>query len=237
MDERAWRREVRGAVHRGAGADVVAHLDPETWTHVLQLVGDGLLAALAQRVDGAEPLAAACADALRERDWTGDGELADQLDVVLGRAPTPMLRPLPVDLDDLSAALGGDEIGGGARIDLRTGEVLPEFVIELMVEQGELDEDDEADPDRWLPVWCDASRAAYRDMEVFIDTVADADRARRLSVAIDGKGAFRRFKDVVGRWPDELERFLALKDDRERGRARAWLADAGYRPVRPRDQS
>jgi hypothetical protein len=44
-------------------------------------------------------------------------------------------------------------------------------------------------------------------MERFIDTIADRNRADRLEIAIEGKGAFRRFKDVLARWPDELERW------------------------------
>jgi len=43
-------------------------------------------------------------------------------------------------------------------------------------------------------------------------------------------GAFRRFKDVLGRWPEELERWFAYSEERQRGRARTWRTDAGYYP-------
>ena len=52
----------------------------------------------------------------------------------------------------------------------------------------------------------------------------------RLEVAIAGRGAFRRFKDVLARWPGELERWHLFSNERGRGRARAWLAREGYRP-------
>ena len=68
-------------------------------------------------------------------------------------------------------------------------------------------------------------------MELFIAGVADPDRTDRLRIAVDGKGAFRRFKDVVARWPDEEERWYRFSEERRRGRARQWLADAGYRPA------
>lgn len=58
--------------------------------------------------------------------------------------------------------------------------------------------------------------------------VADPDRADRLEIAIDGRGAFRRFKDVIARWPDEQDRWYAFSDERKRGRARACLAFKGY---------
>ncbi len=77
--------------------------------------------------------------------------------------------------------------------------------------------------------WPASSREGYRDMESFIASVDDPDRAERLARAIAGRGAFRRFKDELARWPGELERWYALSEDRQRGRARAWLAAAGYR--------
>jgi hypothetical protein len=68
-------------------------------------------------------------------------------------------------------------------------------------------------------------------MAAFIATIDDADRADRLGIAIQGSGAFRRFKDVLSRWPDDFERWFAFSEDRRRGRARKWLADSGYRVV------
>ena len=44
-------------------------------------------------------------------------------------------------------------------------------------------------------------------------------------MAIDGKGAFRRFKDTLLRYPSERERWFAFKDDLSRQRAAEWLAD------------
>jgi len=65
-------------------------------------------------------------------------------------------------------------------------------------------------------------------MERFIRTVRDPGRGDRLEIAISGRGAFRRFKDVLGRWPAELDRWYAFSAERQRGLARAWLADSGY---------
>jgi hypothetical protein len=136
------------------------------------------------------------------------------------------LRPLPVDLEELAGILEGDPVYGGGRIDLRTGEVWPQAVIDYAREEGEEDPDDE-DPDRWLPVSCEGSQAAYGDMVDFIEALSDEDRADRLSIAISGRGAFRRFKDVVARRPDDLERWYAFSGERQRGRARAWFVSRG----------
>ena len=66
-------------------------------------------------------------------------------------------------------------------------------------------------------------------MELFIASVEDPGRAERLRIAIKGRGAFRLFKDELARSPGELERWHALSEERQRGRARSWLAAAGYR--------
>jgi hypothetical protein len=66
-------------------------------------------------------------------------------------------------------------------------------------------------------------------MEGFIAGVSDPGRADRLSIAIEGRGAFRRFKDTLARWPDDQGRWYQFSGERCRGRAREWLAIAGYR--------
>ena len=195
----------------------------------LQLAGDGLIAAVMQRVEGASELAHRLGLALRQRGWVGDDDLADQLDAQLGSGPAPMLRPLPVDLEELAGILEGDPVHAGGRIDLTTGEVWPQAAIEYALETGEEDEDTADDPERWLPVDNEGSRGGYWDMELFIASVEDPGRAERLATAIEGRGAFRRFKDELARWPGELERWYALSEERQRGRARSWLTAAGYR--------
>lgn len=234
MPGREQRARLRGAVARADGGSLVGLLREGTWpVHALQLIGDGLLDSLAVRIEGAEELALECVDALRKRGWDGDAELADRLSGRLGRGPMPMLRPLAVDLEELAAVLEGDPAHGGGRIDLRTGEVWPQSAIDYAEEVGGDDSGDEDDPDRWLWVECEGSRPSYRDMELFIAELDDSEAADRLSIAIQGRGAFRRFKDVMTRWPHLLDPWYALSEDRQRGRARARLADAGYTTATP----
>ena len=212
------------AVYSGDGS-VVEVVRGWLTADVLQLAGDGLLDAIAQDVAGAVEQAEQCAATLLERWWDGDEELADQLQAALGQGATPLLRPLSVDLEELASLLEGDPLWGGGRIDLNTGECWPQSV------ENEDDHADEDEEDRWLYVDQQGSRDGYRDMELFIASAEDPAIADRLEIAITGKGAFRRFKDVLSRWPEELERYYLLRNERQRGRARAWLAAAGYRPA------
>jgi hypothetical protein len=64
-------------------------------------------------------------------------------------------------------------------------------------------------------------------MEEFIISVRDARLQGRLEVAIQGRGAFRRFKDVLAGHPQERERWFAFKDQQLRQRALEWLAEQG----------
>jgi hypothetical protein len=231
MPEREERRELRGALARGEGAAVLRLLGSGPWPEdCLQLAGDGLRVALGQHVGGAEALARECVARLRTREWDGDDDLADALEAQLGSGPVRLLRPLAVDLEELAMVLEGDPLQGSGRIDLISGEVWPQAALDYAVEVGEIDEDGD-DPARWLWVNCEGSRSGYRDMQVFIASLDDAQVADRLDRAISGRGAFRRFKDTLSAWPDLMTRWHAFSEDRQRGRARAWLADAGYAAV------
>jgi len=228
------RSLLRGAVYRGDGGAVVALVHGQLWPdYALQLIGDGLLAALPRHVEHAAVVATDCVRRLRDRGWNGDDELADQIEALLVTGARPLLRRLPVELDELAGLLEGDQEGGGGRIDVRTGELWHRAAIEYLHQCGEEDPDGSDDPGRWLWVDTVGSRAGYRDMQEFIDTITDPERAERLGIAIQGRGAFRRFKDVLARWPVELDRWYAFTEERQRGRARAWLAEAGYVSSRP----
>jgi Mn-dependent DtxR family transcriptional regulator len=77
------------------------------------------------------------------------------------------------------------------------------------------------------------SHEGYRDMEHFISTVRD-DRLRdQLWRAIQGRGAFRRFKDVLADYPDERERWFAFKDRCIYEQIVDWLESEEIEPTNP----
>jgi uncharacterized protein UPF0158 len=230
VDRQERTRRLRAAVDGKDGNAVVEILRTASDSPPWQLAGDGVAVALAQKVDGARQLAGDAAVALRERGWIGDAELADQLDELAGSGPTPLLRPLTVDLEMVSEILEGDPLTTGGTLDLQTGQVWPRSIVEYAGEEGaDVDAPDFDDVDRFC--WVDGdSRDGYRDMVEFIGSVADERLANRLDDAIRGRGAFRRFADTLRHQSeDELSRWFEFADERKRGRARAWLADIGYR--------
>lgn len=232
MPLREYRAQLRGATARADSPVLVELLTSSPWPRdALQLVGDAILVVVASDATDAVALARRCIAALEERGWEGDAELAAALASAGSDGPTPMLRPVPVDLEELASVLEGDPMHGGGRVDLRTGGVWPQFVIDGVDDDDE-EEDDDEDDSRWLWVDPQGSRAGHRDMALFISTVDDPALADRLTTAVAGRGAFRRFKDVIAADPAAAERWYTLSEDRLRGRARSWLAAQGYRPTR-----
>jgi hypothetical protein len=85
--------------------------------------------------------------------------------------------------------------------------------------------------DRYLRIDPVSSREQYRWMERFIATVEDEELRRRLNIAIDGKGAFRRFKDALMSHPVDRERWFAFRSERLRSCMESWLTAHGINAV------
>lgn len=231
MSLREFRAALRGATYRADVPQVVQLLERCAWPEeVLQLVGDALLVGVASGSPSSHELVRACVARLQARGWDGDADLAEALLARLGEGPQPLLRPVPVDLEELASVREGDPARGGGRVDLATGQVWPQMVYEDFRDDEAEEEEEEEAGSSWS--WVDpvGSRSGYRDMEVFIGTLEDAHLAEILTTAISGPGAFRRFKDALVRHPEAADRWYAFSEDRVRGRARAWLAAEGYTP-------
>ena len=66
----------------------------------------------------------------------------------------------------------------------------------------------------------------YQDMADFADQISDERAGRQLARAIQGKGAFRRFKaQLHEQYPRLLPAWYAFRDARACRRAVEWLAD------------
>ena len=141
-------------------------------------------------------------------------------------------RKVRVDLEELRFALEDASYEHRHFLDTETGDVI--FVSEMFDDeetQRQLTEIDEAEPGRYLQVRRADAREGYDDMQDFIDTVSDEHLQELLNVAIQGRGAFRRFKDVLARHPAEQQRWFEFQTARLDARAREWLAEEGYEPA------
>ena len=114
-------------------------------------------------------------------------------------------------------------------LDLRTGQVVT--IVDSRPEDDEKRMLIRRSEGRFVHLDPASSREQYRWMERFVQSVADPTLRERLILAIDGKGAFRRFKDVLMAFPVDRERWFAFRSERLKTAMEAWLNAHGLRAV------
>ncbi|MCP2335081.1 hypothetical protein [Actinomadura rupiterrae] len=210
--------ELRAAVFRWDGAAGFDVLRNRPAAPVLQFAGDALACAVQAGCADAEPLARKCLDALDAREAPGDAVLARTLRRALENENDPGsdARPVPVDLGALAYAMEeGDAI---TILDLRTGDLLAEEDLHEAEDLHEPNETQEA---------ADDLKVVYRDPAPAYDDMHDFAEARPDTPA--PMQDVRAYEDALA--GTELEfAWQLFHEERQRGRARQWLADNGLEP-------
>lgn len=137
------------------------------------------------------------------------------------------VRDIPIDWEALEDAFENNAPEVHSYLHLVTGDVLrvvdgvadPQMHARIAADQNYL---------RIDPV---SSREQYRWMERYIPMVEHPELQAKLAQAIDGKGAFRRFKDVLMTYASERERWFAFRSERLRIFMEAWLSAHALNPV------
>jgi len=149
---------------------------------------------------------------------------------------TPLRENVPVLWEDLLEALDTHWSSGmHYYLDCQTGRlvVVTDFDVDDELRE-ELADDMSKDPDRYLAVEPVGSREAYGHMVEFIATVQSELVCAKLETAIQGKGAFGRFRSVLTRHLEQRDRWREFKEQKMGQLARNWLVSAGvtsYRKV------
>jgi len=146
-----------------------------------------------------------------------------------------MRKKVKIDWEDLIVAFEGSGFDQSNYLDLETGEVVS--VMREIMDSDEIDEIERrvnSQPERYRFIPSIDSSEAYDDMVKFIDTVEDRHLAELLSVAISGKGAFRRFKDVLLSYPIERQRWFEFQSDLMARRVEEWLEEIAIEPASQR---
>jgi hypothetical protein len=136
-----------------------------------------------------------------------------------------MLDPNRLDLEEIATALE-DQTDYEHRwlINPQNGDIA------LWTTDGGIDGNTPVDLDDLDLVAIDPlpSHVWYQDMADFAETISDMTAGRRLTRAIQGRGAFRRFKNELHEeYPHLLPAWHAFRDVRARRRAVGWLGDHG----------
>jgi hypothetical protein len=162
-------------------------------------------------------------DALRARAWDGDDIAIEALLAAQSGTPTGRIE-IPADLAMLGDVLG-QQLGG--YLERSTGEAWAASIFD----DGDMDDTHpDEDPNRWLYVPGD-THAAWQDMVTFADQDVDPHVRELLELAVQGRGAFSRFKSVLDRYSTYWIDWRVWSSERSTGRARDWLAAQGYDPT------
>jgi uncharacterized protein UPF0158 len=143
-------------------------------------------------------------------------------------------RRVPVDWDDLEMALTTNADEFSCYLDLRSGtiQMLP---VDRFGADDAWPAEDEIDAGLTAGHLIDVepleSSVEYSWMAEFASSVCHPRLRNELDVALDGRGAFRRFKRVLSGHPAERERWFGFRDQRLHETAREWLADHGIEPT------
>ena len=131
------------------------------------------------------------------------------------------MRVIPINWTDLETAFERNSPDTESFLDTRTGEVVTvtEGAIDYAEQRGKVQAGGEA----YVRIEPAASREQYKWMERFVAGVTDEPLRERLVIAIDGKGAFRRFKDVLLNYPTERERWFTYRADLLHWAMQKWL--------------
>ncbi len=128
---------------------------------------------------------------------------------------------LELDWDALEIAVERNANDTESFLDLTTGKVVT--VAAGDVEAAARRQQITANLNDYLRVEPVSSREQYRWMEKFVGSVGEETLRDRLIMSIDGKGAFRRFKDVLVGYPAERERWFSYRADLLHWHIHNWL--------------
>lgn len=121
------------------------------------------------------------------------------------------MATLKVNWPDVETAFERNSPGLKSYIECETGEVI--VLIEGTPEDAGKSKMIGDNPQGYVLIEPASSREQYRWMERFVGSVEEKTLSDRLLIAIDGKGAFRRFKDVLLSFPAERERWFNFRAD------------------------
>ena len=144
-------------------------------------------------------------------------------------------RKLRVDMNDLLDSMSMPDEGPNFCLDLDTGAI----EMDGFDEDSDFDDnvDDEAgpgDPDvspNRLPLPRFAGHEEYDLMSRFAASLDERDLRRQLEAALEGKGAFRRFRDFVSSYPDLEASWRTRRQGALLERALEWFRSLRIEPV------
>ena len=153
------------------------------------------------------------------------------------------MKKLKVDVADIAMIMDNqDRFESQYYLDTETGEAvvvpdelmsaleegescegLPAWERELLLQAKEISEGSE----RYVEMPVRPSHEGYRIMVDFAEGIKDKKIKRELDIALDGRGAFRRFKNVLRGYPELEKEWFQYKGQRDKEEVTDWLESIG----------
>ena len=141
------------------------------------------------------------------------------------------MKTIAIHWDDLESAFERNAPDTESFLDLTTGQVVS--ILAGDPEAAFLKQKVASAITNYTRVEPASSREQYRWMERFVGSVTEPPLRERLVIAIDGKGAFRRFKDVLLAYPAERERWFTYRADLLHWHMHNWLLERTIEATTP----
>ena len=162
-------------------------------------------------------------------------------------------RRVAIDMDALVQAIRNSRRSGGTSwyLDAETGQLVgvDSNLLSALENSDDLDgithydqqqlqqaEEILYNPDRYLPVEGLSADDLIKIMNDFVATVADPELRKLLQGTVQGKGAYRRFRETLARYPQEMQRWVEFENKAVLEFAHDWL-DLNGIEVEPVTQS
>ena len=157
------------------------------------------------------------------------------------------MKKLKVDVEDIAMIMDNqDRFGNQYYLDTETGETvvipnelmsalqegescegLPDWELQLLPQAREIFEG--SDRNEEIPTR--PSYEGYNLMVEFTEGVLDQKIQRKLSIALNGKEAFSRFKNVLRDYPEVEKEWFQFKSKRDKKEVKDWLESIGIEMV------
>lgn len=136
------------------------------------------------------------------------------------------MKKLKINLQELQLHFESGGLDFESYLDIETGSIIWLDDDDTMISEAELENYIE----RYELIPQQNSREGYQDMVAYIGMLDDDHLIELLETAIQGSGAFRRFKDVLLRYPEARENWFTFRDSRIRQRIVDWLKPIEIEP-------
>jgi hypothetical protein len=142
------------------------------------------------------------------------------------------LRDLHVDMQDIvDARQRLAEDPAKPYLDLKTGKVIWSIEEAVSGEPNEVEALLDGEPERFAFIEREHGSEAWRRMRDFASAVEEDDVRAVLEDALEGRGAFGRFRATIARYPDLQSRWEAAEWEGRAREVETWLEGLGIRAI------